>query len=288
MVASVPVSESLARSAAWQGRAELEFARDGDRTALTHARALAPLKIQRSHYPEGPEMCYATLVHTAGGMVGGDRLDQSIHLHPHSRVLLTTPAASKIYRSTGATSSQTVRICVDENAWLEWLPQDAIVFDGAKYAQQVRVDLDAGARILLWDIVRLGRSARGEQFMHGQWRSQIEVWRAGEPVWIDRQAIAGGTAMTFSPHALAGYPVLGTLALVGRTLTDEEMFGLRAAIASTPIPAHHVGLTRNLDGVVCRYRGPSSQLARQCFSAIWRQLRFIERGTMPDVPRVWL
>ncbi|MEO0855029.1 MAG: urease accessory protein UreD, partial [Cyanobacteria bacterium J06648_11] len=267
------------------GSAELVFAREGDRTLPIHVRTRAPFKVQRSLYPEGAQICYATLVHTAGGMVGGDVLNQSIHLHSGSQVFLTTPAAGKIYRTTGEPCLQTASIRIEPGAYLEWLPQDAIVFNGAYYSQRVRIDLAAEGQILLWDIARLGRTARGEYFLQGEWRSQVEVWQDEMPLWIDRQFVRGGNAMVVSPHALAGCPVVGTLARVGRQFDDAEMEDLREAIGF--VSASHVGLTRGLNGLVCRYRGPSSQVARQCFTALWRKLRAIERGKMPDVPRVW-
>ncbi|MEO1133505.1 MAG: urease accessory protein UreD [Cyanobacteria bacterium J06639_1] len=270
---------------AWRGSAELVFAREGDRTLPIHICTRAPFKVQRSLYPEGSEICYATLVHTAGGMVGGDVLDQSIHLHAGSQVFLTTPAAGKIYRTMGEPCLQTATLRIEPGAYLEWLPQDAIAFNGANYIQNIRVDLSPGGQILLWDIARLGRTARGEQLLQGEWRSQVEVWQEDLPLWIDHQFVRGGEAMTSSPHALAGYPVMGTLARVGRSFTDAEMEDLREAIAF--VPPQYIGLTRSLNGLVCRYRGTSSQMARQCFTRIWQRLRYFERGKMPDVPRVW-
>lgn len=263
----------------------MTFVRDGDRTISKQVRTRAPFKVQRSLYPEGPEICYATLVHTAGGMVGGDVLAQSLHLNPGSQVLLTTPAAGKIYRTIGEPCLQTVNIRVEPGAYLEYLPQDAIVFNGANFTQRVRVDLAPEGQILIWDIARLGRTARGERFLQGEWRSQVEVWQGDAPQWIDRQFVTGGEAMISRSHALAGFPVIGTMARVGRRFNDEEMASLREAIAT--IPSQHVGLTRGLNGLICRYRGPSTQTARRCFTTIWRQLRLIERGRMPDVPRVW-
>jgi len=73
---------------------------------------------------------------------------------------------------------------------------------------------------------------------------------------------------------------------VGRDVDDQILDDLRQHL--TIVPTDHVGLTRNLKGLVCRYRGPSSQTARQCFRTLWRQLRCTWYGKMPPVPRVWL
>ena len=103
--------------------------------------------------------------------------------------MITSAAASKIYRSSGLESQQNIDIKLEAGANLEWLPQETIVFDGAIYRQNLRVELAPTARILLWEITRFGRSARGEKFASGEWRSHTEVWQQNSPLWIDRQLL---------------------------------------------------------------------------------------------------
>jgi urease accessory protein len=271
----------------WRGKVELTYAYAQGRTHPIHTFAQAPLRLQRPHYPEGPAVCYSTIVHTAGGMVGGDELEQHIHLQPVSQVFITTPAAGKIYRSIAGTSHQTTHIQLDRNAYLEWFPQETIVFNAAHYQQQLRINLEPGATVLLWDITRFGRTARGEEFVQGHWRSDLEVWQGDRPLLIDRQALQGSPPILQSPHGLNGYAVVGTFACVGQHLSDATLDALRATLNQTAIPTHHIGLTRSLSGVICRYRGPSSQLVRQGFMAIWQSLRRSRQGTTPPMPRVW-
>ena len=280
-----PVPDSPT-SRPWTGRADLVFERHQNQTRRVKTHTQAPLRVLRSHYPEGPSRCYTTLVHTAGGMVGGDQLHQRVQLRPHSQAFVTTPAASKVYRSTGETSIQSTHIQVGAQACLEWFPQETIVFEGANYHHTFRVELDSDAWILLWDITRFGRSAMGEEFGRGRWRADLEVWQAGLPLWIDRQAFSGDSNTL--PHSLFGFPVVGTLALVGRDLEDSAFEALRHQLAAAQIPIQHVGLTRNLKGFVCRYRGPSSQAARRCFCSLWQQLRQVWFGEVPPVPRIWI
>lgn len=107
----------------WAGELELEFVKRNQQTVLTRSYTVAPWKIQRSLYPEGEEICHCILLHTAGGLVGGDRLSAKIHLQPHTQALLTTATASKIYRSNGAESLQDIHFRIDEGASLEWFPK---------------------------------------------------------------------------------------------------------------------------------------------------------------------
>ncbi len=271
----------------WQGTLDLDFRVDAGQTKLTQVQAQAPLKVQRPHYPEGEAVCYVTVMHTAGGLVSGDQLTQTLRLQPHCRTLMTTPAATKVYQSTGAASSQSTQIQVGSEAHLEWMPQETILFEKAHYQHHLHIDLEPGATALVWDLTRLGRSARGERFLEGYWRSTTEIWQGQRPLWIDRQVLPGGPVIRSRPSGLKNYPVVGTLAFVGDPVSDQVLATLRDQILKTQIQPELVGITRNLCGVVCRYRGPSIQDARRYFLAIWQHLRLSRYGTIPSIPRVW-
>ncbi|MFN7523961.1 MAG: urease accessory protein UreD, partial [Aphanizomenon sp.] len=113
---------------AWHGKLNLVYTNSQDSTRLIYTHYQAPLKVQRPFYPEGQEICHTVILHTAGGIVGGDRLTSDIHLQPQTNVLITTAAASKIYRSQGLPARQIVNIQVDDHAHLEYLPQETILF----------------------------------------------------------------------------------------------------------------------------------------------------------------
>ncbi len=271
--------------AGWLGSLALEFNYDSQGTHLNHCRVQAPLKVQRPFYPEGAEVCHGVMLHTAGGVVGGDRLSFNIHLHPQAQALLTTAAAAKLYRSTGAEAQQTVCLTVDAGACLEWLPQETIVFNGANYRQETRIELAENALWMGWDMTRFGRSARGERFLEGTWRSHTEVWQQGRPLWIDRQWLPGGSSRIESPHGLGGCPVVGSFALVGRSVSPEVVEQARSLWISNA--EAEIGVTRLMSGLLCRYRGRSTVEARRWFTAVWDLVRqsYLERPACP--PRVW-
>ncbi len=274
----------------WQGNLQLEFNyRDGE-TILSRSLMQAPLKIQRPFYPEGKGVCHGVMLHTAGGIVGGDRLSSEIHLHPNAQVLLTTAAATKVYGSDQE-SIQTVQIRVAENAGLEWLPQETILFDGARYRQSMRVELEPGATWLGWDIARLGRSARGEQFLSGEWRSHLEVWQAGQLLWVDPQWLLGGSEMLQSAHGLSGCAVVGSFGFVGQEVSPEFVAEVRSLLAfeedALEFPAADMGATRLMNGFLCRYRGSSTTEVKQRFIQVWNLLRRHYLGRSRCLPRVW-
>lgn len=307
-VSSEVSSEAIAPSR-WQGRLQLEFTRQQACTSLSHSQMQAPLKVQRPFYPEGENVCHVVMLNTGGGVVGGDHLSTAIHLQPQAQALLTTATAGKIYRSNHKPVHQTTHIRVEAGACLEWLPQETIVFDGADYQQTLRVDLAETALWLGWDITRLGRTARGETFLSGSWRSHSQIWQGDRLLWVDPQWIEGGSAMLTSQHGLAGCPVVGSFAIVGRSLSPDWVAQARSLwpasqMATPPAPAlslesdalaprgtsgspAQTGVTQLINGLLCRYRGSSTAEARRWFTHVWHLLRpeLLQRSGCN--PRVW-
>ncbi len=294
----------------WHGSLNLVYAEQNGTTQLRHNQAQAPLKVQRPFYPEGSEVCHSVILHTAGGIVGGDRLSLNFHLKPNAQALITTAAASKIYRSNGLQARQTIQMQVEAGACLEWLPQETIVFNGAIYRQDLRVELAPRATWLGWEMTRFGRSARGERFLQGEWRSHTEVWQQGRPLWIDRQWLPGNEEIFNSPHGLAGQPVVASLAWVGQPVSPEIVEKARnlwqknsefriqesefrrvtpSSFSHPPLATSQslAGVTRLPSGLLCRYRGSSTAEVRNWFTAVWQLLRinFLGRSSCP--PRVW-
>jgi urease accessory protein len=270
-----------ANSTPWQGQLDLRFQVAGDKTILSRSYGVAPLKVQRPFYPE-PAICHTVILHSAGGMVGGDRLSSRIDLAPGSQALMTTAAAAKIYRSTGAVAQQQIAIELGANAYLEWLPQDTIIFNQAQYQQNLRVNLAAGAVFCGWEIVRLGRSARQETFTAGSWQNALEVWQGGRPLWIDRQRLTGDQWQ--SGQATAGQPILGLLVWLGGTVNSSIVDQVRAL---GPTQELDWGATALAGGLVCRYRGSDRQAVQAWFVAVWDLLRRQYRQRPACPPRVW-
>jgi urease accessory protein len=267
----------------WHGKLNLVYADRLGTTALIHNSHQAPLKVQRPFYPEGEKVCHSVILHTAGGVVGGDRLSLNFHLESNAQALITTAAASKIYRSNGTQAKQSINIQVDAGACLEWFPQETIVFNGAIYRQDLRVELATGASYLGWEITRFGRSARGEKFVQGEWRSHTEIWQKNVPLWIDRQWLPGSEEVFHSPHGLAGQPITGSLVWVGGVVSAEMLEKARNLWSGKG----EAGVTRLENGFLCRYRGCSTSEVRNWFIDVWQLLRmsFFSRGNC--IPRVW-
>jgi urease accessory protein len=269
----------------WHGSLDLVYAQHQGKTQIIHSQMKAPLKVQRPFYPEGG-ICHSVVLHTAGGIVGGDRNSLTFHLQPHAQALITTATASKIYRSNGLQSIQKVQMQVEADACLEWLPQEAIVFDGAIYRQDLQVELAVGARWLGWEITRFGRTARGERFLTGDWKSHTEVWQQGLPLWIDRQWLPAGAKIIDSPHGLAGQPIVGSLTWIGQAV-EPQIIEKARELWHPQHSSSQGGVTCLPMGLLCRYRGSSTTEVRNWFTDVWQLLRssLLKRSICP--PRVW-
>lgn len=258
------------KSAPWQATLQLRYDRDGHRTRMAKCLVQAPLKVQRSFYPDNTGQCQTMLLHTGGGMVGGDRLTYDIVLDAHSNVCLTSASAGKIYRSLQPWSEQIVNLKLESGASVVWCPQETIIFNKARYQQNFRVDLAADASFKGWEIVRLGRTARGEKFTQGYWRSSWEIWQREKLIWGERQQLIGSDELQSSLNALGGYPCVATYIDLSQTFTPDFLDQARNII--NPLVERRSGqwglsLTCT-QGLVARYRGGSTQQAKNIFERL--------------------
>ncbi len=263
------IADSLAAS--WKAELCLGFERLDGRTVLARKRHDGPLVVQKALYPEGGEVCHAIIVHPPAGLVGGDELALEVESKEGACAQLTTPGAGKWYRSTGAFATQ--RLSFDVAGALEWLPQETIVFDGARADLSTEVRLAGDGRYLGWEILCLGRSGSGERFSRGTIRLRTRISRNGKPIWLERGQIDGGGKLMLSEAGLAGRTVSATFVAAAPGLKMIRAEGL----AVTALP----GL------LVARYLGDSSEEAKQLFVQLWETLRPLALGREAVPPRIW-
>ena len=243
--------------------------------------------------------CELPLLHSAGGLVGGDQLSVDIELGTDSRALITSVAAQKVYGSIGRSrlhpkgtwANQTVRCRLGPNSDLEWLPQELVVYADALVEQTLDVQLADDASFLSAEIVRLGRTAAGEDLGQGCWRSAVSLCRIGVngPRWeqVDRLELSGDALD--HRHGLNGNAVFGTLiwaapAPLANSTLQTLLSNARDDRAGLVGEMQCSGLEQ---GLIARYVGPSSRDARFWFSRIWAHTRAHRQLSEPRIPRVW-
>ena len=267
---------------AWHARLALEYERRGDKTVLAARRHDGPLVVQKPLYPEGEAVCHSIIVHPPAGIVGGDCLEIDARVGAQGHALLTTPGAGKWYRSAGAWAQQDNVFGVEEQACLEWLPQETIVFNGALARLNTEVKLAAGARYIGWEVLCLGRGS-GERFERGQCHANVSVSRSGRPLWIERGGIEAGGLLMRAAAGLNGRTVCGTMVAAADNVNDVDLQACRALQAKSGDTA----VTRLPGILVARYLGDSSEAAKQYFVAVWACVRPVVAGRAAAVPRIW-
>lgn len=261
----------------WQATLDLRFQSIGDKTVLTSSRHVGPLTVQRPFYPE-EETCHLYLLHPPGGIVGGDELTITAALDDGSHALMTMPGASKFYRSSGAQAHLHQRFTVAPHAILEWLPQDAIFFPGARANLQTTFHLRATSTLLAWDLLCLGRPVMGETFSHGTLANRLEVWVDDTPLLVERLHLADGQLA-----CIAQRPWIGTLLFypANETLLD----GVRERLTAL---ATYAGASLTDGLLTVRFLSDDNLLCQRAMRDIWQFMRPHLTGKLPVPPRIWL
>jgi urease accessory protein len=269
----------------WQAELELGFEVVAGRSALVRNRHQGPLAVQRAFYPESPDLAHVYLLHPPGGIVAGDELTVRARVGIGARALLTTPAATKFYKSEGRVAVTRQLLQVSEAASLEWMPQETIVFGSAHARTETRVELAPGATFFGWDIVCLGRAASGDHFTSGRLQQAFEIWQGERPLWIERSHFDATAAVRHAPWGLGGRRVFGTFVCTGQSALAVAQ--ARAAV-DTDETRELFAVSQMRSAIVCRYLGDSTERARHVFGRAWAALRPILLGRPACAPRIWL
>jgi urease accessory protein len=168
----------------------------------------------------------AIIINTSGGLTGGDRLD--IDVRAAGDVCLTTQAAEKIYRALSSETRISTRLSGQGGARLLWLPQETILFDGAKLARLLEVDLQENASLLAVESMVLGRKAMGESLTDFSFHDRWRIRRGGRLIYADD--LRFDPARVLGAAALDGAKAFATLVFVGQA-AERFLEPLREIIA---------------------------------------------------------
>jgi urease accessory protein len=250
-----------------------------------------PLRILKPLYPEGDAICHAVIVHPPGGIVAGDSLAVELRVGSGAHALATTPGAQKWYRSTGADASSVTRLHVADGASLEWMPQETIVFNGARVQQTLEISLAPQARFFGWEMLCLGRTTRGERFVTGEFRQRILLLRAdsGAPLWRESMLLQGNDPLMGSKLGFRGLPVAATawIALpedASGAATADVLTTVRDALGDAPMAAAsspETGL------IVIKALGDAPEAVRNLLIAVWKKIRLQVFAREAILPRIW-
>ena len=278
------VSEPQASAPGWEASLGLRFDTRDSHTIMRRTHQHGPLTIQKPFYPEGSsETCHTYLLHPPGGIVGGDKLQINIEVTQDAAALVTTPAATKIYRTSGQCSAVTQRLHVDTGGQLEWLPQDNILYGGSRARILTEVDLASDARFMGWEQTCLGRPASGDAYLKGEFSASWRIRRSGQPVVNERIAWGSEDALRAGRYGLGGYTTMGTLFA---SPADADTQALLSTFV-TRGPECVCATTLLHDVLVVRVLAHNARIARQTLQSAWGTLRLPILGKNPTMPRIW-
>ena len=272
----------------WHAQLRLDYSLEAGRTVARHTHS-GPLRILQSLYPEGDSVCHNVLVHPPGGLVGGDTLDIQVHAQAGSHALVTTPGASRFYRSDGQPALQRSHLHLEPDARLEWLPLEAICYSGCLAENRITMDLAPGAELLGWDITALGLPNAHLPFVAGHLRQHIEV----PGVWLERATLdARDTRLLDGPVGLAGHRCIASFFLVTGAPLDRQrrqaaLDSARSVISQHPLARSAGATSPHPQVVVVRVLAPVVEPAMDLLRSLrntWRQFMWAKT---PSSPRIW-
>ncbi|MFK8251189.1 urease accessory protein UreD [Ancylobacter terrae] len=197
------------------GRIRLEAVALEGRTVRGRTEEAGPSRVRFPRSGRRGGALEAVLLNTGGGIAGGDSAFARVRAGRGTRLVVTTQAAEKVYRSDGASARLGVELAVEAGACLEWMPQATILFDGARVERSITAEVDPSARLLLVEPLVLGRTACGERLTRGRLIDQWRLRRGGRLVYADGLVLEDDVAAVLARRAtLAGAAAVATVLLV--------------------------------------------------------------------------
>lgn len=273
---------------AWHAQLALDYREQEKKTAL-HFTHDGPLRVLRSLYPEGPGICHNVLVHPPGGLVGGDVLDIRVHVGEGAHALITTPGATRFYRSNGQQALQRSRLQLAAGARLEWLPLETIAYNGCDAVNRLDFDLADGAQLLAWDVTALGLPLAGQPFEHGSFTQHLQ-WPGR---FLEHGVIAAQDCLLLDGDlGLAGQRCLASLVFASgspqqRAQREALLEATHELLQSAP-EAVIAGVTApNEHMLVLRALAPVVEPAMAFWKSAWALWRGQIWGLQGAMPRIW-
>ncbi len=272
----------------WHARLQLDYRLEAQRCVARYTHS-GPLRILQTLYPEGDGICHNVLVHPPGGLVGGDTLSLDVTAGTGTHGLVTTPGATRFYRSDGPVALQETRLTLEEGARLEWLPLEAICYDACHAVNRLRLQLAPTSQCLGWDVTALGLPHAQRPFLTGSLEQHMEI----PGIWLERGTLrADDQRLMNGPTGLDGHRCLATLFFASGTpwsrADKEALLDLaRTTAHDHPLAATAGATSPNRHTVVLRVLAPTVEPAMQLLRAVRKQWRTHAWQLAGEEPRIW-
>jgi urease accessory protein len=272
----------------WHAQLNLDYAVQANRTVVRHQHT-GPLRILQSLYPEGDAICHNVLVHPPGGLVGGDTLEIQVTARGNAHGLVTTPGATRFYKSSGEAALQRTHIQLQDKARLEWLPLEALCYNGCLAENRLTIDLAPQAEFIGWDVTAFGLPLANQPFERGSLRQHIEV----PGLWLERGLLDASDARLMQGSlGLAGHCCMASIFFISGTKLDRVRRELALDTARNLMAPHSLNATAGATApndrmVVVRVLAPVVEPALQLLKSVWAAWREVLWMKSASSPRIW-
>jgi urease accessory protein len=273
---------------AWRADLKLDYTLESQRTVARYLHQ-GPLRILQSLYPEGDQICHNVLVHPPGGLVGGDTLDIQVNVAEGAHALVSTPSATRFYKSGGQAALQQVTATLAPGARLEWLPLEAIAYNDCEATNRAIFNLAPTSELMAWDVTALGLPSSAMAFEQGHFQQHLEI----PGVWLERGNLRGDdTRWLNSPLGLAGQKCLASLVFASGNNIEPQRAAQALEAAREVLEAHPLRLQAGVtcahpQVIVLRVMSPLVEPSMDLLKKVWAVWRHTLWALPSTAPRIW-
>lgn len=248
------------------------------RGGVSRAIRIAESGSSRLRLPRPEHGLEGLMLNIAGGLACGDRMEAAAEVGPGSALTLSTPGAERVYRSDGPETLVATDLTLEARARLAWLPQETILYDGARLRRRLDARLAPDASLTVHEAIVFGRKAHGEEVRFGLVEDGWRVRRGEELVFAETLRLDGPIRELLSRSAVAaGATSIATLLHVAPD-AEAKLDAVRAALAGHDVES---GVTAWNGMLVARILSPLAERLKQA-----------ARSALPilagrPLPRVW-
>ncbi len=275
------LSNGFAPTSRWQaervgrdGALRLAFEQRSGRTVLTERRFTLPFQVLEPISLDHDGSAYLMLLNPTGGLVGGDHLVADMTIGAGSHVCLTTPSATKVYRTLGPPAVQETRIRLGEGAVIEYLPDHVIPFPGSSFHQSLTIDMSARSCAIVFDALAMGRLVRGERWDFQELVNRVAITCQGRPIFLDRVALGPSKKQLAGLGGMEGFGYVATFGLFAESFGRWEALAdaLRKEMNELPSLVSGVSLLARCGCIVRILAGSAPDLSH-AFHRVWARAR---------------
>ncbi|PCH47183.1 MAG: urease accessory protein [Hyphomicrobiales bacterium] len=218
-----------------RGLGRLTIKHDGQQSRLDELYQQGCAKIRLPDVHDSKHM-EAVLINSSGGMTGGDLLQWQVTTDENTHLTITTQASEKIYASADDTIGRVqTQLKLAANSRLNWLPQETIIYNEARFSRSLDVELESSSQLLIVEPMIFGRHAMGEVIANGQIKDCWRIRQNGKLIHAEEFHMTGNVDAELQKQAIAdGNRAMATLLLISANAESSlnpvrELLGASAA-----------------------------------------------------------